>query len=601
MSDAAKTLTFAVSALVLGAAAFFSQPGISEPEIYNDEGEEFFADFKDPTAATALEVVEFVAADAAISPFRVEFKNGRWSIPSHYHYPADAKDPMAEAAALLVGLRKESVRSDDARDHKLLGVLNPKEESLDTEGRGILVQFEDAGGNALAALIIGKEVEGRTGYRYVRVPDKKRVYTAKLEKVPSTRFENWIKTELLDAPSYDLEKLIFDNYSIDELSGSVVPGERIVARKDNYDWVVEGLTDQEETNKDTLREAANTLGSLKIVGVRPKPEGLTADLATQQGIELNAQNAMSLQSRGFFMSRDGNLYSNEGDMLAASKKGVLYTLRFGEILFGEGESLTAGTAVDDPAAPQQPAGEAGEAGDGETGEGGKITDETQSGASRYLMVTARFDETLLKKPQEEALAAEVLEKRKQARDLVQKVVDAVRVHQEKSSALPASLAQLTEGEDPPLSSLEKDPWGNDLTFQVNGEDSIVASLGADGQPGGEGEAHDVSSDSFAYEDGLQAVAKEWEDYRKKIEEGQAAAKKLSERFAPWYYVISNDSFQKLHLGRAQVVKLKAAEDPSSASTEDGTNPGDDFANLPGVPAGTDQDHSDDGDHGSDGG
>lgn len=58
------------------------------------------------------------------------------------------------------------------------------------------------------------------------------------------------------------------------------------------------------------------------------------------------------------------------------------------------------------------------------------------------------------------------------------------------------LIWLTEGPDPYLESKKDlmDPWGNDYVIRVpgtEGRDFDVVSLGADGQPGGEGEDADI--------------------------------------------------------------------------------------------------------------
>jgi general secretion pathway protein G len=57
------------------------------------------------------------------------------------------------------------------------------------------------------------------------------------------------------------------------------------------------------------------------------------------------------------------------------------------------------------------------------------------------------------------------------------------------------LVQLTEGSNPLLNANQlKDPWGNEYQIRIPGEVNVdydVFSFGADGQPGGEGEAADV--------------------------------------------------------------------------------------------------------------
>ena len=42
----------------------------------------------------------------------------------------------------------------------------------------------------------------------------------------------------------------------------------------------------------------------------------------------------------------------------------------------------------------------------------------------------------------------------------------------------------------------------------------------------------------------------------RIETGKQKVKELNARFADWYYVISNDSFDKLRLNRASLIKTK---------------------------------------------
>src|SRR5690606_20903060 len=88
-------------------------------------------------------------------------------------------------------------------------------------------------------------------------------------------------------------------------------------------------------------EIADTLGQIKIVGVRQKPEGLTAMLEQATGFDRQML-AQSLANKGFFLGRGGKLWSNEGDLLFETRKGVRYTLRFGELVLGEGDEVSAG-------------------------------------------------------------------------------------------------------------------------------------------------------------------------------------------------------------------------------------------------------------------
>ena len=51
-----------------------------------------------------------------------------------------------------------------------------------------------------------------------------------------------------------------------------------------------------------------------------------------------------------------------------------------------------------------------------------------------------------------------------------------------------------------------------------------------------------------------------EEYDEKVAAGKKHVKELNDRFADWYYVISDDVYRKIHLTRADFVKKKEAKD-----------------------------------------
>jgi hypothetical protein len=90
--EMSKTLVFVAAACLMVGAAYLTTADRSiRSEAFDDQGAEFFPDFKDPNACTTLEVVDYDPATADILPFKVTLKDGKWTIPSHYDYPADAK------------------------------------------------------------------------------------------------------------------------------------------------------------------------------------------------------------------------------------------------------------------------------------------------------------------------------------------------------------------------------------------------------------------------------------------------------------------------------------------------------------------------------
>ena len=154
-------------------------------------------------------------------------------------------------------MKKQAAVDDSKARHAEFGVVDPLDESTETAGRGTRVTLKDSAGNKLADLIIGKEVAGKNGEHYVRLPDQKRVYRTKIDGEVSTKFADWIETDLLKAQSWDISKVTFDNYSVDEQAGRIVPGAKYVVTKDSAGkWSFEGLdaTKEERHQRDLDRD-----------------------------------------------------------------------------------------------------------------------------------------------------------------------------------------------------------------------------------------------------------------------------------------------------------------------------------------------------------
>lgn len=551
MNEMMKTAAIAGGAVALAILASTMGPKEIKNDLFSDQGQVFFPQFTDPNAAVDLEVTQFLEGQAEAVKFAVRRDaEGRWTIPSHGNYPADAKDRMGKAAALLIGLKKDNCVGERKEDEVAYGVVDPLDGGADTKGRGTRVTMKDSAGNVLADLIVGKEVEKKMQVRYLRVPGKKRVYAAKLDGEVSTKFADWIETDLLKAQSWDIAKVTMDNYSVDETNGTIKKGDVYVATKDDAGkWAFDGVDPaKEEANEDKLREVGDTLGQIKIVGVRKKPEGLTAMLEQASGFDRQILR-QTLAEKGYFVANNGKLVSNEGDLLFETKKGVRYTLRFGELVPGSGLDVTSG--AEDPKSKPK---------DGEA---------PKPGDNRYLMVTAEFAESILKKPAGVRLPQDQLDKRAAARrdiEDVQKAVEAFRA--KNGNKLPESLAKLAEKPAEGaalLAELKKDPWGNDYILSAVGDSYVVLSYADGNAEAGEGAATDVRSDRLPLEDELKKAADEWTEFDRKVDEGKKEAEKLTKRFGGWYYVIDGALFQKLKPKREDLVKAKAAEAAAPAT------------------------------------
>ena len=452
MSETRKTMTYGIVAVLLLFVAFITTPGKVTPDDFLDRGEVFFPDFTDPNVAATLEVVEFDEDTAAARPFKVTFKGKNWTIPSHHDYPADGKDRLAETAAGVIGITKDDYRSSNISDHEACGVLDPLDETVTTlKGRGKRVTIKDDSDQVLADLIIGDRVEDRAGLRFVRVPGQKRVYVTGTDLEISTKFADWIEPDLLKIEKDTISKVTLKDYSINERFRTVDQRDTLILDKDGDDWRANRMNSRQEVDRVKMNDLVQAIDDLSIVGVRPKPEGLSRDLKQTEGsVPISQGNILSLQGKGYYFTRDGSLLSNEGELEVITDTGVQYILRFGEVLYGSGDAVTAGSESSDQE-------------DGGPGE------------NRYLFITADFDDTFLPEPRKPA----------------------------------------------------------NTDFQGKAEDDLT----------------DADKENKARQE-------EYDEWETKMEEGRKLAQELNDRFAEWYYVISSDSFDKVHLTRKDLVKRK---------------------------------------------
>jgi hypothetical protein len=390
-----------VLAVVLAGVTWITRPKTPVLAELSDQGEAFYPAFTDPLAATSLEVIDYDPDSASTKIFKVEQRNSVWSIPSHYGYPADAEDQLARTASSLIDLQKDIFQSDRVQDHESLGVIDPLDASSATlDGRGARITLADNAGGVLASYIIGNAVEGKDGFRYVRVPDSKRTYASRIDIALTTRFADWIDTDVFEVGSQDMTTIDIRDYSIDEATGRIDNAGTISLQRDEGGTWVLADPGQVPANMmiDQMRmgQLASALARMTITGVRPKPPGLSASLEQSATVPMDPMTGLSLQSMGFFFSPDGSLLSNEGEVSVGTAMGVRYLIRFGEIVTGEGEAITRGLENDTSAPP----------------------DDASAGENRYLFVTATFDDTLVPDRPEEIPVPE---------DLRPEVQEAIRV------------------------------------------------------------------------------------------------------------------------------------------------------------------------------
>lgn len=435
MNTFGRTMLFvavATCAVLLAVAVHFTSLPSSIDGV-SDVGQQFFPDFLDPLKATELNVVKYDTESKEAQSFAVRKNDeGKWVIPSHHDYPAEAAERLARTAASMIGIRKVAVTSRSKDDWDRYGVEDPQSGTVAAAGvkdetHGTRLTLKDGSGNALVDLIVGKAVEGREKHFYVRQPEKNNTFIATLDVELSTKFADWIEPDLLKVSQNDVRHVVVDRYTIDENEGAIVPGEQLEFNKEKTTskWSLTGLDEATEQVKESaINDLVRNLDQLKIVGVRQKPEGLNADLSVSDDVAQNPLLRQVLQAdmaqKGFFVARGPNngyrLVSNEGELIAGTGTGVRYTLYFGEIARGSAKDIETG--LNEKPAEAKPA-DVDAAKNGETAETKddaekkedkadptKPAEGDESGPRRYLLVRVDYDESLLGPKPEEPKAPE---------------------------------------------------------------------------------------------------------------------------------------------------------------------------------------------------
>ncbi len=564
-------------------------------------GSKLFDEFKDPLAAKSLEVTKFDEDTATIRPFKVAQVNGVWSIPSHNNYPADAQDHMAAAATSLLDLTILGEVSRNAGDRELYGVITPDPKTLSqgATGVGTRVTLRDGKDKALADLVIGKPVKDQPALRYVREEGRDPIYTVAINTDQlSTKFDDWIEEDLLKFNAFDVREVELNDYSIQQgrtpdgkVGLAINPRSKTKLAFDDSksSWSLVEMTEfeenpqgkptqlaeNEELNTEKLNALKSALDDLKIVDVERKPKGLSQDLRASEELVKDAETQASLIARGFYpvpVEEHQEIFSSEGEATCTTKDGVRYVLRFG--------NLAGGT--DD----------AEEAKEGEK-------PKSDPALNRYLFVMAQFDESQIPKPEfkpapdEEKPAAEEPAADKPAEDkpAEDKPASEDKPADEKpADDKPAEKAEGTESAESPDGEPQPEGDGEQAVPETKTSDAAQAEdEAAAEEPQAEAtEAEEPKSDeppadkpstgkpvpdapaetksAVPTPEEQQKVAIErankrrQEEYDEAIKKGQDKVKELNDRFADWYFIIPDDVYKKVHLGRNDIVKQKVVAD-----------------------------------------
>ena len=509
--------------LLLGAAV---QPRFKSRAEKPAEERVLFPELSDAAKAASLEIVKYDEELATLAPFKVVQSGGVWVLPAHQNYPADAKDHLAAAATELVDLKALDVVSTSPADHETFGVIEPDPEKIKPgmTGIGELVEVRDAAGTKIARLVVGKEDKrpgmadagGGKKLRFVRKAGQDPVYRIEIDTSKfTTRFDDWIEKDLLKLSPWDVRRLVLDDYSL----GAVESGGRIMVdqnRKDRIElayedkdakWSLvkleafaggktakeEKLADDQELAGTKLNDLRNALGDLKIIDVARKPAGLSADLKAAEAFTGDPEAVTSMQQRGFLPLKSGDILSTDGETIVGMKDGVEYVLRF-----GAGTTVTGGEKQADGTKDAE--------------------DDAGETAGRYLLVMARFNESLLEKPK----------------------LDPVPDVQEE----PKADDQKPDDAQKPDAKQGDKPSEGDAAEKLKAADEAETKAQAALE-----EKRRIERENRRRQD----------EYDDKVKAAQKRVRDLNNRFADWYYIVSNKEYSKIHLTRDGVIQKKAEE------------------------------------------
>jgi hypothetical protein len=513
MNESIRTMVFVGAATLAGLIAWISQPVPPAPPASG--GAQIFPPFE-ATDANRFKIVQYEEQLGELNTFEVAKENGRWVIPSHDNYPADAAEQLKNIAGLFVELKAVGPPMTMNRDdHELYGVREPEKGAADPKGFGRLVTISDKADRPLVELIVGKKAEsnasaGEMGeqkeYHFVRRVGQDPVYVVEMSLAAlTTKFEEWIERDLLNLNPLDVAKLDLRDYSIVPVGDPNDPTSRTMALLRRMDtlaswnatennWSLEKMTiyrgndalegqlaDDEELNKAKLDGVKTAIDDLKIIDVERKPQAL-ADALKDDKLARDRAAVQELGEHGFFVmpgerGSQPQILGSNGGLRITMKDGVQYALNFGN------------------------------AKGAEKGDSTKL--------NRYLMITAQLDESMLPKPELEPEPATV--------------------------EPPA---------DEPASSESGDEEEADDAPQEQAEGEKAADEKA--------EPDEKAADDAAAVKERERVKKEnqrkLDAYQEKRRQAEGRVAELNARFGNWFYVVSDDMYKKVQLGRADIVK-----------------------------------------------
>lgn len=508
-------------------------------------------------AATGIEIVEIDEENLQAKSIEITQTAQGWFIrrPGKPDYPANADNQVKDVSTILFDLRILDTAGEGAGEHAKFGVLDPTKAQPGDAGVGKMIALKNNTGSNLAQLIIGKEVVGLSSTRFVRKPDENTVYRVEIQNVGdvSTKFVDWVEKDFLDLDKWNIKQVTLDNYEVNLAQGQLNRKEDpLVLNYDNSEWNLIGspLSETEELDKDKLDALKDAFDDLEIIDVESKPEILVNNLKKGNEFFSNLQDqknqavVQSLQQKGFYTVAVENaegqkipkVVSNKGEILVGMKDGIEYVLRFGETYRGTEE------------------------------------DENSTGDSRYIYAFARVNPGLLEPPGLEIVPQPLSKpstnentESKEETTSAKKPEGAKGPEGEKGVEAPppspppgpppnftppSPPPNLTPPSPPPSADLEVLDDGAQIAVEVDDNSTQKVDSMVKEQAEREAEIARIKASN----------ANKQKEFDEKLADAQKRADELNENLAGWYYVISNEVYEKIRLERKDFVKTKESEE-----------------------------------------
>ncbi len=623
MNEGRTSAIFAVVAAVSLGLAWMSRP----EAIYDENdlktqvtGQPVFAKFEDPAEAASFQIIKYDEALGQLERFEVakDKTSSMWKLPSYDDYPADAAEQVRDATTPLISMPILNVSSLDRGDHSLYGVINPDSDDLSVgeSGVGMLLRVKGDANQVLAELVVGKEVDGVQGQRYVRVPTEDATYVVELDTAPfTTEFPKWINQKLLEIRSFDIASVGLRDYAIlptqqgygmsrnfdADLSFDSAANkwtlDRLLTYKDGK-AVVDSVPEGEVLKDDSLNNLRNAVQDLDIVNVRRKPTGLAADLKADKSLMENKESLQSLVSQGFIPQEGPNgteIFATGGETLVGTQMGVKYLLRFGETVtkLSENEEESglrryllvsavlddskfpppelqplpetveemlalqkseATSAVEPPAnnAPDQPT----PVGD-EAVEGANNGDSSPETPPSPKLKSANTQDSPTAADAPETTPAEPAPKADEPSPAASSdpatADDCSPQEPSESQAGDDKTAVAPTGDSQPESSVSPtDPLLTDAPVDAPAADTAAAPVAQEAPPKKTDEELKEELE-FVREQIAKENQRKIDDRKEKMDAARKRVLELNARFADWYYVVSDSVYKKLKISREQLI------------------------------------------------